>query len=219
MPFLDYVTQHGALPLERWNFTGADRDNTDHGRLWAALARDGDDFTLTLFRDALRTQAVASGARTGPGALTLEPAGDSGLSGSVELAASGEGTAELDVFYACDADLVARHADVAAYLVGGSFAGAPGFSGPCARAKRVLDALLAARIGPGFRADSLQPMAEAAAGFALGFVYEWLSTRPDDPAHHLARRFVIGAREALPAIALRRDAELVIPFSARIQRA
>ncbi|MBX3474382.1 MAG: hypothetical protein KF754_08365 [Planctomycetes bacterium] len=219
MPKLDYVTQHGTLPLEHWDFTGADRDNTDHGRLWAGLAREGDDFTLTLYRDALRTQAVATGARTGPGAITLEPANDSGLSGSVELAETGEGTAELDVFYACDADLVARHADVAAYLVDGSFAGAPGFSGPCARAKRVLDAMLAARLGPDFCAETLTPLADAATDYALAFVFEWLSSRPDDPALDLARRFADSARQALPAIRLRRGAEVIIPFAARVTRA
>lgn len=215
----DSITQRGALPMTSWTFAGASRDNTDHGRVWAALARAGDDFTLTLFRDALRTQAVASGARTGPGAITLDESNDSGRSGSVELAASGEGTAELDVFYACDADLVARHADVAAYLVEGNFAGAPGFSGPCARAKRVLDAMLAGRVGLDFRAESLTPLAHAATDYALAFVYQWLSTRPDDPAHHLALRFADSARQELSAIRLQRGAEVIIPFTARVTRA
>ncbi|MBE7492727.1 MAG: hypothetical protein HS108_13365 [Planctomycetes bacterium] len=216
---LDYITQRGALPLTGWTFAGASRDNTDHGRLWVALAHDGGDVTVTLYRDELRLHAVAAGARSGPGPIVLEPAGDSGLSGSVELAAPGEGAAELDVFYACDADLEARHTGLAAHLADGRFAGQPGFSLPCARAKRVLDAMLAARLGPDFRADCLAPLSEAAADYALCFVYQWLSTRPDDPAHELARRFAHSAREALPAIRLRRGAEVVTPFAARVARA
>lgn len=219
MPSLEFVTQHGALPLAGWSFAGASRDNTDHGRLWANLARDGDDFTLTLFRDALRTRTVADGARTGPGVITLEAANDSGLAGAVDLLVEGEGTAELDVFYACDADLVARHADVSALLVEGNFAGQPGFSLPCARAKRVLDAMIYNRMGPGFRAESLQPLAHAATDYALAFLYDWLNTRPDDPARHLARHFIESARRSLDAIVLQRGAEVITPFAARIERA
>lgn len=215
----NHITQRGNAPTTHWSFTGANRGNTSDGRAWARVSRAGDTFTVTVFRDELRDVAVASGSRNGLGAVTLAEAGGSGLSGTVEIAHAATGDCELDVFYACDEDLVARHTDVSAHLMDGAFAGEPGFSGPCARAKGVVDVLLAARLGSDFRAESLAPLAEPTALYALFFLYSWLSTRADDPAGALAARFRAEAHAALPYVRLVRGAEVVTPFAPRVMRA
>lgn len=215
---LEYVTARGTPALARWNISGAGRGNTSDGRLWFVLAQDGSDCALTLFRDQPCTLAVASGARSGPGALALAALNDSGLSGSVELAAAAQGRGELDVFYACDADLTALARDVEAHLSGGQFAGGPGFLVPCAGAKRVLDALLRARLGPGFVPDSLAPLAEVASLYALSFLYEWLAARPDDAASTLAGHFRARARAALPGLRLPCNGQWIAPFASRLAR-
>jgi hypothetical protein len=219
MPTLDYVTQRGSAPTAQWQFAGATRDNTDHGRTWATVAQAGDDLTVTVYRDALLLHPVAQGARTGVGEVELSAANVSGLTGAVDLTDACPGHTELDVFYCCDADLVARHTGVTAHLTEGNFAGEPGFANPCARAKRALDAMLAVRLGAQFRAESLVPLAEAATALALFFLYEWLSTQADDPAAALAARFRVHAQQALGAITLQRGSELITPFAARVQRA
>jgi len=214
---LDYITQRGSAPTSKWAFIGANRANTHDGRAWARLTQDGGDFTVSVFRDELRQHAVAAGARSGAGEVALAALNDSGLSGTVEIAA-GTGECELDIFYACDDDLTARHTGIAAFLIGGEFAGEPGFRGPCARAKRAIDAMLASRLGADIRAESLAPLAEAASSLALSYIYEWLSTRPQDPARVLATFFAARAASQLTAVRLRRGAELVTPFAARVVR-
>jgi hypothetical protein len=200
---LEYVTTHGAPFLSHWDVHGATRDNTDNGRCWVRVTEDGGDFTVTLYRDAERTEPIAAGTlASDTGELSLVAQNDSGLTGTVRLTGAVPADAIIDVFYACDADLLARQADITAFLKGGNFAGREGFSEPCLRAKRVLDALLDARIGPGWIADDLQPLAETTALYALSFLYDHLSTRADDPASQLATRWRHKAREALPRIRL-----------------
>jgi hypothetical protein len=217
---LEYVTTHDdpAGAFARWVIDGADRVNTDNGRLYARLAEDG-DITVSLYRDAVRLQLVAQGTREGTGELTLNEQNDSGLSGSVHINHAAAGDATLDVFYAADGDITALQGEVAAFLVDGAFAGRPGFAEPLARAKRVMDALLNARYPEGWRADDLTPLADATARYALFFIYEHLSTRADDPAGQLAAHWRREARLALPRVRLLLNGHPTTPFIPRVVRA
>jgi hypothetical protein len=200
---LEYVTTHGAPFLSHWDIHGANRDNTDNGRCWVRVAEAGGEFSVTLYRDAERTEPVAdSTLEAASGELSLGEKNESGLTGTVRLTGAVPADALIDIFYACDADLLARQADITAFLKDGNFAGREGFSDPCLRAKRVLDALLEARIGAGYIADDLQPLAETTALYALSFLYDYLSTRADDPASQLATSWRHKARQALPRIRL-----------------
>ncbi|MCC7509195.1 MAG: hypothetical protein IT464_07450 [Planctomycetes bacterium] len=200
---IEYVTTHGAPALTRWDLHGASRDNTDNGRAWLRLSRDGNDHTVTLYRDALRTRAVAAGTiDSSSGELALAALNASGLYGSVRLHDAVAGDAVIDIFYACDADLLVRHAGLAAFLDDGNFAGREGFSEPCLRAKRLIDALINARLPAGWLADELAPLTEATSLYALQFLFDYLSTRADDPAAQLALRWRDAARESLSRIRL-----------------
>jgi hypothetical protein len=219
---LDYVTTHDDpdATLTRWVIDGASRTNTDHGRLYVRITQDADT-TVSLYRDAARSVPVAEGTLVGDdtGEVTLTEENDSGLSGSVELQFASAMDAALDVFYADDADLIALQKCVADFLVSGQFGGRPGFADPLARAKRVMDAMLNARLPRGWRADSLQPLADATARFALFFIYDHLSSRDDDASAQRARYWRVQARAALPAIQLSIDGCLVRPFTPRVERA
>jgi hypothetical protein len=203
LTMLEYVSTHGAPFLADWDIHGASRENTDNGRCWVRVAENGGEFTCTLYRDADRTEPVAAGTLdAATGEMSLAELNDSGLTGTVRLTGATPADAIIDVFYACDADLLSRQAEIAGFLKEGNFAGREGFSEPCLRAKRVLDALLDARIGADWIADDLQPLADTTACYALSFLYDYLSTRGDDPASHLATHWRHKAREALPRIRL-----------------
>ncbi|MBK8208007.1 MAG: hypothetical protein IPK87_14620 [Planctomycetes bacterium] len=200
---IEYVTTHGAPALSRWDLHGASRDNTDNGRAWVRVKRNGNDHTVTMYRDAQRTLAVAAGTLdSSSGELALAALNDSGLDGSVRLHDAAPCDALIDIFYACDTDLLARHAGLAAFLDDGNFAGREGFSEPCLRAKRLIDALINARLPVGWLADDLVPLAEATSLYALQFTYDYLSIRADDPAAQLALRWRNAARESLSRIRL-----------------
>lgn len=218
---LEYVTTHddpgGALT--RWLLDGATRDNTDHGRAYVRLTESGGDYTVSLFSDPARTQLVAQGTSTGAsGPVSLDEQNSSGLSGGLQLREATPFDATIDIFYADDADVTALQKEVASFLVDGAFADRLGFASPLAQAKRVMDALLNARHPEGWRADSLEPLADATARYALFFIYEYLSTRPDDPASQLAAHWRQQARLALPHIRISLAGELATPFVPRIQR-
>lgn len=219
---LEYVTTHDDpnTVFLRWVIDGAARANTDHGRLYARVTQLGGDTTVSLYRDAARTLLVADGTISGDtGSVTLAQQDSSGLSGSVEVAGAMPFDATVDVFYADDDDVIALQKDVGGFLDDGAFAGRPGFAEPLARAKRVIDALLAARFPHGWRADALSPLADACARYALFFIYDHLSTRPDDPAAALALHWRREARSALPAIRLSINGETLSPFTSRVTRA
>jgi hypothetical protein len=186
---VDYVSVHGPAGTSAWRFFGDSRANTDHGRVYA----DVTPALVTLYRDAAMQHAVAQGA---PDAahVSFEPVNDSGLSATCTLDASTHARLALDVFHADDADLLARQADLAGLLTDGNFAGQPGFAAPRRRAKRTLDALLDMRLPAGWRADDLQPLTDAAAAYALYFLYDHLATRADLPAAELARAWRARAR-------------------------
>ena len=215
---LEYVTAHDGPPgFSRWDFTGATRANTDHGRLYATAAGL---LNVTLYRDAARTAAVAQGSLAGnTGEMSLSAVNDSGLSGTARLEQAGTGLFTLDVFYACDADLSGRQTGLEQFLAAGQFAGRSGFSGPCLRAKRVLDALLDRCLPPGWQADSLQPLAEPAALLALQFVHETLAARQDEPAAACARAFALQARLTLQSLRLGVAGRIHTPFEPRVTRA
>jgi hypothetical protein len=219
---LDCVTTHDDpdATLVRWVLDGASRDNTNHGRLYVRVTQDADT-TVSLYRDAARTALVAEGTLVGDdtGEVTLTEENDSGLSGSVELQFASAMDMTLDAFYADDADLVALQKCVSDFLYEGQFANRPGFAGPLARAKRVMDVMLNARLPRGWRADSLQPLADATARFALFFLYDHLSSRDDDAAAQRARHWRNEARATLSAIELSIDGCLVRPFTPRVERA
>ncbi|MBZ0135667.1 MAG: hypothetical protein K8I27_04785 [Planctomycetes bacterium] len=219
---LEYVTTHDDPygVFSRWLIDGAKRANTDHGRLYPRVTQSGGDTTVSLYRDAARTQLVADGTINGAtGEISLVQQGSSGLSGSVELTSAVPFDVTIDVFYADDDDVTVRQKDVAGFLDGGEFAGRPGFAEPLARAKRVIDVLLNARCPQGWRADVLSPLADACATYALFFIYDHLSTRPDDPAAALATHWRREARLALPLIRLSVASETLSPFTSRVTRA
>lgn len=213
---LEYVTTHGAPFLARWDIHGATRENTDNGRCWLAV---DDQLLLTLYRDNHRQHAVATAQLGVSGTAELAPVNDSGVSGTVMAGQPATVLGAIDVFYAADADLLARHGGVAAFLSDGNFAGREGFSEPCLRAKRVLDALLYTRLATDVLVDDLSPLAEPAACYALQFVYDYLSCRSDDPAAQLALRWRNAARDALTRVRISVGGTEVEPFTARVLRA
>jgi len=197
--------------FSRWVRDGAGRANTDHGRLYTRVSEAAGNFTVSLFSDAARTQLMAQG--------TLDAdTGDVSLSGSVRTTDATPFEAVIDAFYADDDDLAALHKGISAFLANGQFANRPGFADPLARAKRVLDALLNARFPQGWRADSLQPLADATARYALFFLYDHLSSRADDPSAYLAARWRREARLSLPRVRLSLAGQVVQPFTAQILR-
>lgn len=214
---LAYITIRDLPGTSLWRFDGASRDNTDHGRLYVTITEAAGVFTVSAFADVGLSRLVAQG--TGTAAITLAAASDSGLTGSVLLADAAPATGELDVFYACDADLLARHTGIEAFLHEDNFAGRAGFAEPCAQAKLVLDALLNARLGSGWRVDDLQALALVAASYALSFLYDFLSTQPGDAAFALSRRFRADARQALGQLQLGVSGHTVRPFEPRVLRA
>lgn len=219
---LEYATTHDDPHgvFTRWTLDGAVRANTDHGRLYARVTQPGGDTTVSLYSDAARTQLVADGTISGDTApVTLTQQNSSGLSGSVEVTGAVQFDPTVDVFYADDDDVTALQKDVSGFLDGGEFAARPGFAEPLARAKRVVDALLAGRFPQGWRADALSPLADACARYALFFIYDHLSTRPDDPAAALALHWRREARLALPLIRLSINGETLSPFTSRVTRA
>lgn len=218
---LEYATTHDDPNgvLSRWQLDGAARGNTDDGRAYVRVSKTGSNYTVNLYSDAARTQLMSQGTRSGDtGDVTLTEQNASGLAGSVHIQTATSFDATVDVFYADDVDVTTLQKDVASFLVSNEFAGRPGFAQPLARAKRVIDALLNARIPEGWRADSLAPLAEATARYALFFIYDYLSTRPDDPASRLAAHWRREARAALPSIRISLAGEVVRPFTSRIER-
>lgn len=220
---LEYVTTHddaGGI-FSRWQLAGANRGNTDHGRAYVKLAESAGDFTVSLYSDPGRSQLMARGTLNGDtdGDVTLNEQNLSGLSGSVHLSGASTVKAAIDIFYADDADVTGLQKDIAEFINAGQFAGAPGFSDPLARAKRVIDALMNARFPAGWRADDLQPLAEATARYALFFIHDHLSTRPDDPSAYLAAHWRHEARLVLPQIGLSLNGVRAVPFDSRITRA
>lgn len=219
---LEYVTTHDDPNgvFSRWVLDGAERANTDNGRLHARVTQDAGNTTVSLYRDAARTELVADGNVTGDsGRVTLEVRNASGLAGTVDVRAAAPFDATIDVFYADDQDVVSLQKDVAGLLVDGAFAGRPGFAEPLALAKRVLDGLLDARLQPGWRADELSALADACARYALFFIYDHLSTNLDGPASARALHWRREARLALPAIRLPISGVFHQPFQPRVLRA
>lgn len=220
---LEYVTTHDdpSGVFSRWVLDGASRANTDHGRLYTRITQGSGTSTVSLFRDTAHTQPVAEGTLNGSvsGKVALAEQNSSGLSGSVELDGATPLNASIDVFYAADDDLTALQKSVSEFIEAGEFAGRPGFAEPLARAKRVMDALLNSRFPRGWRTDSLAPLSEATARYALFFIYDHLSTRPDDPGAGLARHWRREARLALPQIRLSVAGETTSPFISRVTRA
>jgi hypothetical protein len=219
---LEYVTTHDDRDavFSDWLIDGASRANTDHGRLYVRVTQDADT-TISLYQDSAHTQLVAEGTLDGDdtGEVTLTEENGSGLSGGVHVNFAGAQDATIDAFYADDADVTALRKDVAGFLTGGEFAGRPGFADPLARAKRVVDALLNARMRPGWRADDLQPLADVTARFALFFIYDYLTSRTDDAAAQRASHWRQEARAALPQIQLSINGCVVRPFTPRVERA
>jgi hypothetical protein len=211
---LEYVTTHDDpdAALTNWVIDGATRANTDHGRVYAKVGAD-----VSLYRDAACTQLVASGALDG--LVTLAEENDSGLSGSVRLASTAPLIATLDVFHADDDDLRALQTDIDKFLVNGQFAYRPGFADPLARAKRLVDSRMDDCLGKGWRADSLQPLADITARYALCYMYDYLSTRDGDAAGQRSRHWRERARAMAPAICLSFDGYPLRPFSVRVDRA
>lgn len=218
---LDYVTIHGDnAATSRWRFWGASRSNTHDGRLYVALTQNMGDTTVSVYRDAARSLLVAQGTLAGvTGQAALSAQNASGLSGSVELLNAPPGTLELDVFYACGDDLAQAQGEIARFLNAGVFAGEQGFTAPCARAKRMLDALLASRGYRGRRFDSLTPLAEPAMHYALAFIYENLTQKEREPAEWQANRHRALAQAALAGVELAIDGQCFFPFTPRVTRA
>ena len=221
---IEYVTVHNdsAAISSAWDFAGASRGNTDNGRAYVTVSASGDDLIVSVYSDAKRSALVAQGTLVSAtsGAVTLAEQNQSGLSGAVSLAdgAANPGI-DIDIFYACDADVTARQTGVAAFLTGGQFTGETGFALPARHAKQVVDSLLEVRGLQGKRFDGLSALAEVSTLYALFFIYDHLSERGDDSASDLAHRFRRQAREALPRVRLVIDGITHAPFISRIFRA
>lgn len=216
---LDYVTIRGLAGTSAWRFAGASRANTDQGRLYVTIAGSAGSVAVSLYRDAARTETVAGGIHPeGAGLLNLNALNNSGLTGRVHLESPAAGEGELDLFYACSDDLRALQAGISDFLTAGRFAGEPGFELPCASAKRTLDRLLQARQCQ-VRFDTLLPLADVAAQYALAFIYDFLAHRQGDPATFLAEKYRQQAAAALTALRLSVEGHPWMPFSHHVKRA
>ncbi len=77
-----------ANQLDNWSFDGALKgSNTDaDGKVYISLSDSGGTRTVSVYKDAGRTQLVAQGQRAGDGEVTLSEQNSSGLSGTVDVA-------------------------------------------------------------------------------------------------------------------------------------
>ncbi len=80
------VTEEGDTNgyLSSWSFTGSSLTNTNGGLLYWNFI--GATKTVNIYKDASKTQLVASGSRTGVGSIVLAQQNASGLTGSVYVA-------------------------------------------------------------------------------------------------------------------------------------
>src|SRR5689334_20653620 len=78
------VQQLSNLVLEGLS-TKDDSLNTNDGTLYGTFAYSAPTYTLTLYMDSERTQAVASASADSLGMATITAENDSGLSGTVNL--------------------------------------------------------------------------------------------------------------------------------------
>lgn len=220
---LEHIRIHGDQDgmTADWSFRGDSRANTDHGRLYVAIVENGADRTVTVYRDAERTSAVATGTLSGAssGSVALQESNQSGLTGSVALRnAAANASLELDVFHADDDDLRALRADIDGFLEAGEFAGEAGFTVVRRRASRYLDLLLAARGFARSKIVDLRPLSDAAAHFAVAFLFDHLSTREGDPASVLARAYRLQGAGILTLARIETEAGEAAPFLTRPAR-
>jgi len=90
----DEITEvnDNANQLANWAFSGADKgvNTASDGRVFVSLSDSAGTRTVSVYKDSGRTQLVAQGSRAGDGEVTLTEQGGSGLSGTVDVAYTGD---------------------------------------------------------------------------------------------------------------------------------
>jgi hypothetical protein len=90
------VTEAGdaSNQLSAWSILGANSGNTNAGVLYWSLTNSGTTRTVDLYKnsDGAAENKVATGYRTGDGVIILAAANDSGITGTVTVAYSGDDT-------------------------------------------------------------------------------------------------------------------------------
>lgn len=81
-----------AGQLSGWRLFGVTMAHSDALVLYWSLTNSSSTRTVTLYANSARTQAVATGSRTGDGVITLAPANGSRISGTVTVAYTGNDT-------------------------------------------------------------------------------------------------------------------------------
>jgi len=81
-----------ANQLANWAFSGAEKgvNTASDGRVFVSLSDSAGTRTVSVYKDSGRTQLVAQGQRAGDGEVTLTEQGGSGLSGTVDVAYTGD---------------------------------------------------------------------------------------------------------------------------------
>lgn len=219
---LEYITVWDADCTDDWQLIGTNRSNTDNGRLYLDVSIASGNTLVTLFKDSDTTIAIAAGTLTGntSGALTLAQQNGSGISGSLTVKNAQPVIGSfLDVFYADDDDVTARHPDVNALLINGQFNGQLGFAEPLARAKRTIDNILDSCCTEDTEAlVDLQQLADVCALYALYFIFQAFATDEKSPANQLAKRFRRDARHTFFEIKVQTPTRVFHPLSAFVVR-
>ncbi|MEE9310813.1 MAG: hypothetical protein V3V10_00245 [Planctomycetota bacterium] len=220
---LDYITiWDDENTTDNWQLAGADRSNTDHGRLYLDVSIAAGDTTVALYKDSDMLLAVASGTLTGEttGTLTLTQQNSSGLTGTVMLkSAKPLADSFLDAFYADDDDVTARHPAAKDLLIDGKFNGRDGFTEPLARAKRTIDSILESCCTEDTEPlINLQQLADVCALYALYFIFDAFATDENSAASHLAARFRRQARNTFFEIKVQTPSGVYSPLNAFVVR-
>ncbi|MCF6228231.1 MAG: hypothetical protein L3J82_06145 [Planctomycetes bacterium] len=220
---LEYITVwDDENTTDDWQIIGANRSNTDHGRLYIDVSIAAGDVTLILYKDADLLLAVASGTLAGEitGTLNLIEQNSSGLTGAVRLTgAKPLADSFLDVFYADDDDVTARHPAVNDLLIDGKFNGQQGFTEPLARAKRTIDSILESCCTEDTEPlINLQQLADVCALYALYFIFDAFATDGNSAASQLAARFRWQARHTFFEIKVQTSSGVYSPLNAFVVR-
>lgn len=91
--------------------TRKDAENTDKGKIYGAFTYSASQYVLTLYRDVLKTDEVATATSSALGAATIIEANDSGLSGTVNFAQynADDSSIEITCCLSVDSDIPMAH--------------------------------------------------------------------------------------------------------------
>lgn len=104
-----------AAQLASWSFAGVSRSNTMNGVLFWTLTNSGSTRTVNIYRNPnkLSSDLVATGSRSGDGAITLSASNSSGLTGAVTVTYTVDDTDSANRVYVDTPKVAKADADTA----------------------------------------------------------------------------------------------------------